>query len=77
MQNFESIMKWYNQSQIEYITPFLKLWFAFEGYLNQIFPTENNQRELIEKTKTKVIYLSGLKNILMKVQKQATFLEMQ
>jgi len=51
MQNFESIMKWYNQSQIEYITPFLKLWFAFEGYLNQIFPTENNQRELIEKIK--------------------------
>jgi hypothetical protein len=36
MPNFESITKWYNQSQIEYITPFLKLWFAFEGYLNQI-----------------------------------------
>ena len=52
MPNFESIMKWYNQSQIEYITPFLKLWFAFEGYLNQIFPTENNQRDLIEKIKT-------------------------
>lgn len=52
MPNFESIMKWYNQSQIEYITPFLKLWFAFEGYLNQIFPRENNQRELIEKIKT-------------------------
>lgn len=52
MPNFESIMKWYNQSQIEYLTPFLKLWFAFEGYLKQIFPGENNQRCLIEKIKT-------------------------
>jgi len=51
MLNFESSMKWYNQSKIEYITPFLKLWFAFEGYLKQIFPTENNQRGLIEKIK--------------------------
>jgi hypothetical protein len=52
MPNLESIMKWYNQSQIEYATPFLKLWFAFEGYLKNIFPGENNQRSLIEKIKT-------------------------
>jgi len=45
-------MKWYNQSQIEYVTPFLRLWFAFEGYLKNIFPGENNQRGLIEKIKT-------------------------
>lgn len=51
MPGLESITKWYNQSQIEYITPFLKLWLSFEGYLKNTFPNLNIQRDLIDKIK--------------------------
>lgn len=51
MPNINTISSWYKNSQIEYFTPFMKLWLAFNSWYQQFYRDLNNDRAIIDKIK--------------------------
>ncbi len=46
-----TISNWYRYSQIEYFTPFMKLWLAFNSWYKQFLPHCQTDRDAIEEIK--------------------------
>lgn len=47
MPSLDTISGWFKYSQIEYFTPFMKLWLAFNSWYKQFHPNLNTDREAI------------------------------
>jgi hypothetical protein len=51
MPTIEGISGWYRSSQIEYFTPFMKLWLSFNAWYKQKYENISTDRDAIEKLK--------------------------
>ncbi len=51
MPSLTTISSWYKYSQIEYFTPFMKLWLAFNSWYKQFLPNIRTDREAIDSIK--------------------------
>jgi len=51
MPSLNTISNWFKYSQIEYFTPFMKLWLAFNSWYKQFLPNLHTDREAINSIK--------------------------
>lgn len=62
MPNINSINSWYEVSKLEFFTPFMKIWLAFNSWYKQFLPSANSDRDAINEVKItgpiKTIFLS-------------------
>ena len=52
MSSLNTISNWYKYSQIEYFTPFMKLWLAFNSWYKQFIHNVRTDRDAINEIKT-------------------------
>lgn len=52
MPSLNTIFNWFRYSQIEYFTPFMKLWLAFNSWYRQLLPSIGTDRDAINSLKT-------------------------
>jgi hypothetical protein len=66
----ENIRRWIEQSDIDYITNFIKAWIPFNAWYNANYPLLNTDREKISKIKSDVNSVRNAVNALMESNSQ-------